>query len=718
MAKAQAAVEMMVLAAILLLVLFLLFEFGENRLIESASILQVSQARNAVDTLAKAATDVCNEGVGARKKIYVTIPDRVNPSRILIGNKTITLGVYAGNGTSDVSSIVNCPVAQGGFFPTTPGSYWVWVISRTGYVQVGSAVDVEPLNEYFELFPTNSTSTNVTFTNYGASTINVSSTLTWTDSEVNVTINGTNSLSFSLISGTSAAPLLNINATANTNATRGLHYGYITISTNLSDSETIPVVVNIVSSNSSPVSYMAINTYNNSYTTPSVYFHQAQVIYYQVKSYNSSNGPVNSTVVVRIYSPLLAIMNENIFNSPNNGTGVYNGNYTLSAAPLSGLWSVKAYEVNGTSAVVSIWVTGACDTACTFGGLGVCNSSCSGSCSNWRAACNTLAPSSQTCSNSTGGTSGAATYYVSCCNGAITSCSTNSTPCNPACNGTYQNCNYPSNPATCSRTCNSTTITCQDCTPSCGSATCASCSTNSTACNPTCNGTYQNCSYASNPATCNRTCSGGSCSDCSPSCGSSSCVSCGTSSCPSNYCSDGYTSCTYPATCNISCSGGSCTSCSCSATCGGCGTESCPSGYCYYNGPWYWWYYSASTCSKTCSGGSCQSCSCSPISYINCGTTACQASYCSGGTLYTYPATCDNSCAWPGGCGSCSCSATTSSCAAGYCCSSTTCCTCGGGTSGTCLGGETCCNCATYCGGPAYYTCLPTGHCGATSCGC
>jgi hypothetical protein len=350
MKKAQAAVEMTVLAALLILVLFLLFEFGENKLIESASVLQVSQARNVVDTLAKAAVDVCNEGVGARKKIYITIPDRLNPSRILIGNNTITIGVYVSNGTTDVSSIVNCPVAQGGFFPSTPGSYWVWVISRTGYVQIGSAVDVEPLNEYFELFPANSTNTNITFSNYGTSPVNISSTLTWTDSEVTVNINGTTQQNFSLPSGASNAPLLNLNITASLNASRGLRNGYITVTTNTTESEVIPVIVNIVAPTSPSVSYMTIATYNNSgYTVPSTSFSSLQNVYYTIKTYNSSNNLVNSTVTIRIYNPSSTLLYEQNFPTPTS-TGVYSSNYTVPSGAPTGSWQMQAYDVGGASA--------------------------------------------------------------------------------------------------------------------------------------------------------------------------------------------------------------------------------------------------------------------------------------------------------------------------------------------------------------------------------
>ncbi|QLJ52347.1 MAG: hypothetical protein Sv326_0172 [Candidatus Fermentimicrarchaeum limneticum] len=140
-------------------------------------------------------------------------------------------------------------------------------------------------------------------------------------------------------------------------------------------------------------------------------------------------------------------------------------------------------------------------------------------------------------------------------------------------------------------------------TPECSSD--PECGANSTTCDSYCNGN-QNCTYPSDPATCQRTCSGGKCIDCLPSCGSATCTSCGTMSigCPAAYC-DGNQSCTYPpsASCDIPCSGGACTSCTpnCSATC-----TTCPSGTVCQNGQCLTCLsnctWGDSTCHSQCSG--------------------------------------------------------------------------------------------------------------------
>jgi hypothetical protein len=359
MRKAQVALELMVLVAFITIVLILLFDFGENKVTESASVLQVSQARNTVDRLAKAVTEVHTEGVGARRQVYVQIPDRVNSNRVIIANNSITIGVYTLNGYTDVSMLTDFPVIQGGFFPTTPGSYWVWVISREGYVQVGSALVVNPLDTYYELSPSNSSDINLTLTNFGTSPINVTASLSWTDSEVSAKINGTTSLSINLSSGTPNSQNIDVNVSANLNASRGLHSGYISVTDNLSEGEVIPVLVNIISlsSTSSGVSYLTISTYSdNAYTTSTTVFSASNAVYYIVRSYNSTDGLVNSNVTVRVYNTTSALVDERTY-PPNNGTGVYIGNYTLPPSAPSGAWKLTTYEIGGANTAMYFTVS-------------------------------------------------------------------------------------------------------------------------------------------------------------------------------------------------------------------------------------------------------------------------------------------------------------------------------------------------------------------------
>lgn len=346
--RGQAAVELIIVASLLLLVFFLLFQFGETNITESTSLAQLSEARNTADRLAKAATEVHNEGVGARRRVYITIPDRVDSSRIFIDNSTITIGVYVGGGTTDVSSRVNFAVRKG-YLPTTPGSYWVWVISREGYVQIGSTLEIKPTNLYVELFPNNSTSTNLIFKNYGASDVNVTLNLYWSDSEVSAKINDTSSTSFSL--SPDGSGVVNLTAVAYTNASRGLHSGYIRMTSNISENEEIPLVVNVVAPAQTPegVSYLTVETYNNSgYTYSDAVFTSGETVYYQIRSYNSSDGLVNSTIVVRIYDSVSELMDEKIYTA-NAGTGVYRGNYTIPLGSSTGIWSIRVYEISGVS---------------------------------------------------------------------------------------------------------------------------------------------------------------------------------------------------------------------------------------------------------------------------------------------------------------------------------------------------------------------------------
>jgi len=348
MRKAQAAIEITIIASVMLIVLLFLFEFGETKILENASVVQVSEARNTVDMLAKAAIEVHNEGVGAKRKVYITIPDRVDPNRVLINNNTITLGVYVGDGTSDISSEVNFQVRKGGYFPTTPGNYWLWVISKEGYVQIGSTLGIEPMSAYLEMLPSDSTTMNIKFTNYGTSPVNVSLQVDWPYTEIDATMDDVASLSFSLQPGTSNAEDVELRATSYANASRGLYNGYVSVTTNVTESEFLPVVVNIVAQSSAAVSYLTIGTYNDTvYTNTDVLFSPTDVLYYKVRSYNSTDELVNSTVTVRIYDPSSILVHQQTY-SPNAGTGVYTGSYTILYS-LPGLWKITAYEIGGAS---------------------------------------------------------------------------------------------------------------------------------------------------------------------------------------------------------------------------------------------------------------------------------------------------------------------------------------------------------------------------------
>jgi hypothetical protein len=93
-------------------------------------------------------------------------------------------------------------------------------------------------------------------------------------------------------------------------------------------------------------------------------------------------------------------------------------------------------------------------------------------------------------------------YYATCCNGAITSCGTNTTTCPAAyCNGN-QNCTYPPN-ASCNIPCSAGN--CTGCTTLC-IATCTTCPLGRICQNGQCLTCLSNCTWGDN--TCHSQCSG------------------------------------------------------------------------------------------------------------------------------------------------------------------------------------------------------------------
>ncbi|MEM3555781.1 MAG: hypothetical protein QXF56_03640 [Candidatus Micrarchaeia archaeon] len=267
-------------------------------------------------------------------------------------------------------------------------------------------------------------------------------------------------------------------------------------------------------------------------------------------------------------------------------------------------------------------------------------------------------------------------------------CGYNSTPCQPYCNGNTAY-SYPSNPATCQRTCSNGR--CNDCSPSCGTPTPTNCSKSgycsSGSCIP-CESGYGNCNE--NPSDfceVNLLEDDSNCGSCGNLCaGNQLCCSgvCETPECSSNAECDDTNSCTTdfcnnPNTCNAQCTHTPITPC--------CGNSICEAGESYSTCP-------QDCCNSDCTGedGKCHT-ECSP--YCTGWLTVCNnqnkgTKLCSD---LTHNVTCCNSISvCPNG-GTCQ----NGNCVAPYC------------GDGICNGGETQTTCCQDCGCPANRYCCDCG---------
>ena len=165
-------------------------------------------------------------------------------------------------------------LVQGVDFPTTPGSYWVPVTAKTGYVLIGNSyLDISPASISLEVLPSNSTSAIVRFTNLGSTPLSVVLTRHWSnDGLVDLTLNTT---SFTLASsGDAVTAYLLVNFTAYSDTPLQSYAGKIDVSTNTTETGDINLNVNVVGTQLPiGVSYIVIETFkNSSYSTQTTNF--------------------------------------------------------------------------------------------------------------------------------------------------------------------------------------------------------------------------------------------------------------------------------------------------------------------------------------------------------------------------------------------------------------------------------------------------------------
>jgi hypothetical protein len=127
----QVSVEFLQILAVSLLVLMLFLAISQNTQSDINQVKESSDAQNTISDIAGAAKEVYAQGLGAKKKVYVTIPDGVEPEKTYVANKSIRLNVagsdYTGLETFDMH----------GTIPTNPGGHWIWVVSEGNKVRIG-----------------------------------------------------------------------------------------------------------------------------------------------------------------------------------------------------------------------------------------------------------------------------------------------------------------------------------------------------------------------------------------------------------------------------------------------------------------------------------------------------------------------------------------------------------------------------------------------------
>ena len=185
--RAQTSVEFLVILAVSVTILAIVLAVAY----EQFTTLQITKgnadARNSVDVLKAAATEVYAQGEGSRKQVFVRLPPEYQGADSYVANRTISMKVRG----NDVASTTDFDVY--GSLPGTSGGHFVWVISEGNRVRIGSIfllVSKSALS--VSMLQTQTKTDTFTITNIGNSTINVTLSPSWTHADVNFSLDQTN----------------------------------------------------------------------------------------------------------------------------------------------------------------------------------------------------------------------------------------------------------------------------------------------------------------------------------------------------------------------------------------------------------------------------------------------------------------------------------------------------------------------------------------------
>jgi len=198
MAYGQAASEFIVLMGISLLIISIFLVTASQSISDIGVQKNMDEARNTVSLLAQSADSVYAQGEGASRLIYVAIPRTANMDRSYIGRpqgdtwstpKTINLNVggNAGEGGGDIIATSSATVL--GSFPAFPGSYYMRVVSKGGYVLINPAlIDVSTSSVFVSMALGESRTASIKFRSIQNESITVSRVYSWGFPNVTLTV--------------------------------------------------------------------------------------------------------------------------------------------------------------------------------------------------------------------------------------------------------------------------------------------------------------------------------------------------------------------------------------------------------------------------------------------------------------------------------------------------------------------------------------------------
>ncbi|MHA2425214.1 MAG: hypothetical protein ACXAEF_10520 [Candidatus Thorarchaeota archaeon] len=182
--KAQSSLELVTIAAVALTVLTLFIFLSQGQVVDINKAKVDSEAKNALSDISAAAKEVYSQGIGAKKRVYVTLPSDVDPLYTEVANTSIRMRV-AGHDYLEAQAF-----DVHGNLPTTEGGHFVWVESEGNKVRIGNAmVELSRQVLLISLLPNETETKSLDITNIWSSNINVSLTDNWNKTDASFSLN-------------------------------------------------------------------------------------------------------------------------------------------------------------------------------------------------------------------------------------------------------------------------------------------------------------------------------------------------------------------------------------------------------------------------------------------------------------------------------------------------------------------------------------------------
>lgn len=185
-ARGQTSVELMVLLVASLAILATIFTYASTHLSQLGAQQNLQTGQTSLNDLVNAANDVYNQGVGARKVVFIRVPEGIRSGNSGIAGKTVYWRVV------DADLFARAHVNLSGTLPLTPGGHYITIESKEGFVVLGvTKISFNATSFSVSMNPDSNASRLLRITFSGSGDANVVIAKTWTSSTVSLDVNET-----------------------------------------------------------------------------------------------------------------------------------------------------------------------------------------------------------------------------------------------------------------------------------------------------------------------------------------------------------------------------------------------------------------------------------------------------------------------------------------------------------------------------------------------